>query len=122
MTIRGIRGAIDVPENTAEEIDRRTQELLRAMVAANDLDPRRIVSIFLTATVDLDAAYPAAAARAIGWTHIPLLDAQEIDVQGSMPRVIRVLMHVESEKTHDDIHHVYLGKAVSLRPDLTQSQ
>lgn len=122
MTIRGIRGAIDVPENTAEAIDHRTQELLRAMVAANNLDPRHIVSIFLTATVDLDAAYPAAAARAIGWTHIPLLDAQEIDVQGGMPRVIRVLMHVESEKSHDDIHHIYLGSAVSLRPDLTQSK
>jgi len=120
MTIRGIRGAIDVPENSAAAMDRCTQELLRAMVAANNLDVGQIVSVFLTATVDLDAAYPAAAARAMGWTNIPLLDAQEIDVQGSMPRVIRVLMHVESECSHDQIHHIYLGNAVRLRPDLAK--
>ena len=118
MTIRGIRGATRVPENSAAAIDRSTQELLRAMVSANNLEIDQIVSIFLTATVDLDAAYPAAAARAMGWTKIPLLDAQEIDVRGGMPRVVRVLMHVESDYSHDQIHHIYLGDAVKLRPDL----
>jgi chorismate mutase len=119
VTIRGIRGATDVPENTAAAIDRCTQELLCAMVAANNLEIEQIVSVFLTATVDLDTAYPAASARAMGWTNTPLLDAQEIDVKGGMPRVIRVLMHVESTCSHDQIHHIYLGNAVRLRPDIT---
>ncbi len=119
MAVRGIRGAIDVPENTQGEIDRRTQELLGAIVEANDLDTNDVISVFLTATVDLNAAYPAASARAMGWTDIPLLDAQEIDVQGSMPRVVRVLMHVETKRSRSEIHHVYLGKAAQLRPDIS---
>ncbi|MBI3871464.1 MAG: chorismate mutase [candidate division Zixibacteria bacterium] len=118
MAVRGIRGAIQVPDNTVESIDEGTRVLLRRMVEANNLATDDIISIFLTATVDLDADYPAAAARAMGWTHIPLLDAQEVAVQGGMPRVIRVLMHVETNLTHRQIHHAYLGDAARLRPDL----
>ncbi len=120
MSIRGIRGAIDVPVNTAEAIEQATQELLRAMIADNGLDKSQIVSVFLTVTVDLNAQFPAAAARKMGWTDIPLLDAQEIEVKGAMPRVIRVLMHVESDRAHADIHHIYLRNAVRLRPDLAR--
>ncbi|MEW5702499.1 MAG: chorismate mutase [Candidatus Zixiibacteriota bacterium] len=118
MAVRGIRGAIQVPENTAAAIAAATQELLQAIVAANELSLADIISIFFTVTVDLNADYPAAAARAMGWTDIPLLDAQEIEVEGGMPRVIRVLMHVESERSRADIQHAYLGAAARLRVDI----
>ena len=120
MAVRGIRGAIDIPENTEAAIEAATQKLLLQMLEANRLSPEGIVSIFLTATVDIDASYPAAAARKLGWTDVPLLDAQEIEVQGGMPRVIRVLMHVETELTRAQVRHVYLGDAANLRPDLTE--
>jgi chorismate mutase len=121
VSVRGIRGAIDVPENTVQAIDAGTTRLLRAMCAANGLDPAGIVSIFFTVTTDLNATYPAAAARALGWTDIPLLDAQEIEVVGGMPRVIRILMHVESDRARGEIEHVYLDNAVALRPDLART-
>lgn len=118
MAVRGIRGAITIPENTEAAIETATQELLLQMLKANRLIPEWIISIFLTATVDIDASYPAAAARKLGWTDVPLLDAQEIEVQGGMPRVVRVLMHVETERTRAQIRHVYLGDAANLRPDI----
>lgn len=117
MGIRGIRGAVDVAANTKEAIAAATQTLLRRMVEANGVNTTQIVSVFFTVTTDLNADYPAAAARSMGWTTIPLLDAQEMEVPGGLPRVIRVLMHVESDKSHDQIEHVYLGAAQSLRPD-----
>jgi chorismate mutase len=122
VPVRAIRGAIDVPANTAPAISDSTKRLLGAMCDANLLDPSAIISIFFTVTVDLNADFPAAAARALGWTDIPLLDAQEIEVPWSMPRVVRVLMHVESDIARADIRHVYLDKAVALRPDLHDAQ
>ncbi len=118
MPVRGIRGAVGVTANTKEAIADATQSLLGQMCAVNHLDRSSIISVFFTVTVDLDADYPAAAARAMGWTDVPLLDAQEIEVPGGMPRVIRVLMHVESTLERHEIQHVYLGQAKVLRPDL----
>ena len=120
MAVRGIRGAIDIPENTEAAIEAATQKLLLQMLEANRLSPEGIVSIFLTATVDIDASYPAAAARKLGWTDVPLLGAQEMEAKDGMPRVIRVLMHVETELTRAQVRHVYLGDAAKLRPDLTE--
>lgn len=120
MGVRGIRGAIDVAANSQEAISVATQRLLRDMVAANEIQHDQIISIFFTMTTDLNAAFPAAAARALGWTDIPLLDAQEMEVPGGMPRVIRVLMHVETHRTLAQIHHVYLEAAAALRPDIPQ--
>lgn len=120
MAVRGIRGAVTVKANTREAIAAATQELLRGMVAANRIDDRQIVSIFFTVTTDLNADFPAAAARAMGWHDVPLLDAQEMEVPGALPRVIRVLMHVETEIPRAEITHVYLGAAEALRPDLHQ--
>jgi len=120
MSVRAIRGAIDVSCNTVEAISDATKRLLLAMCEANNLDPGAIISIFFTMTVDLTAVFPAAAARALGWTDIPLLDAQELEVGGGMPRVIRVLMHVESDRPRAGIQHVYLDGALALRPDLTR--
>lgn len=118
MPVRGIRGAVDVDANTAEAIGAATQRLLSAMCAANRVAVTSIISAFFTVTTDLNAVFPAAAARAMGWKDVPLLDAQEIEVPGAMPRVIRVLLHVESDLAREAIEHVYLGGAAALRPDL----
>lgn len=120
MPVRAIRGATDVAANTREAIGDAARRLLVAMCDANGVGPDTIISAFFTQTIDLDADYPAAAARALGWTDVPLLDAQELDIAGGMPRVIRVLLHVETERSKAGIRHVYLGQAATLRPDLGQ--
>jgi len=122
MSMRGVRGAVQIPENTADAISSATKELLREMVAANEIETENIVSAFFTVTTDLNADYPAAAARAIGWTHVPLLDAQEIEVPGTMPRVIRVMLHIDTERSQAEIQHIYLGDAANLRADLAGAQ
>ncbi|PKM81784.1 MAG: chorismate mutase [Firmicutes bacterium HGW-Firmicutes-14] len=119
--VRGIRGVITVKENTAEEIRRSTMELLKVLVKANDIKTEDIASIFLTTTPDLNADFPAYAAREMGWTLVPLLCAREIDVPTAMPGLIRVLMHVNTTKSQDQIKHCYLGEAASLRPDLSDN-
>jgi len=115
---RGIRGAVRVDGNTRESIFKATQRLLEAVVAANGVVPDDIVSVFFTATADIDADYPAYAAREMGWVTVPLLCAHEMKVPGSMGRVIRVLIHVNTEKTQKEIVHQYLGETAKLRPDL----
>jgi chorismate mutase len=122
MSVRGVRGAVQIPENTVEAISVATQDLLRQIVAANELVTENIISAFFTVTTDLDADYPAAAARVMGWNQVPLLDAQEIEVPGTMPRVIRVLLHVETERTQAQIRHIYLGDAANLRTDIAGAQ
>ncbi|PWB70046.1 chorismate mutase [candidate division GN15 bacterium] len=118
MRVRGIRGAIDVPENTREAVFEATIKLVQEMLSRNAVDTAEIASIFLTATVDLNADFPAYAARQIGLSTVPLLCAQEIDVPGSMKRLIRVLIHVNTEKTQSEIAHCYLGETAKLRPDI----
>ena len=120
MPCRGIRGAITVAENKPEEILGATEELLRALSAANGLDPADIASAIFTVTPDLDAAFPAQAARKMGWDHVPLLDAVEIGVPGSLPRCIRVLLMWNTEQPPYAVRHIYLREAVGLRPDLQQ--
>ena len=120
MPVRGIRGAINVSANTRDAIQEATTRLLVAMCEANRLDSSAIISAFFTVTTDLNATYPAAAARALGWLDVPLLDAQEIEVPGGMPRVVRVLLHVETDIARNQIQHVYVDEAVALRPDLPQ--
>jgi prephenate dehydratase len=118
MPCRGIRGAITVAENQPEQILEATEELLRALTASNSLDPADIASAIFTATPDLNAAFPAQAARVIGWDHVPLLDAVEIGVPGSLPRCIRVLVNWNTDQPPYAIRHIYLREAVGLRPDL----
>jgi prephenate dehydratase len=120
MPCRGIRGAITVAENTPEGILGATEELLRAMSAANGLDPADLASAIFTLTPDLDAAFPAQAARKMGWDHVPLLDAVEIGVPGSLSRCIRVLVNWNTEQPPYAVRHIYLREAVALRPDLQQ--
>lgn len=120
--LQAIRGATTADANESEEILSKTQQLLRELLRANDLESSEIISIIFTATPDLNAAFPAAAARAIGLTQVALLDAVEIDVTGALPRTIRVLMLVDRPHAPQDVHHVYQGEARKLRPDLCARQ
>lgn len=120
LQCRGIRGATTVEANTAEAIVSATRELLLALVQANEIDPDQIASIIFTTTRDLNATFPAVAARELGWVHVPLLCAHEMDVPGAPQGVVRVLMHVNTEKSPREIHHVYLRGARVLRPEFGQ--
>jgi len=115
--IHGIRGATTVERNEAQEILDATDELLRAIIAANDLQPDDIVSAFFTVTNDLDAAFPARAAEDFGWNIVALLHATEIPVPGSLPRCIRLLVHAYTTRPRAEIKHCYLRRAIILRPD-----
>ncbi|MCX8067172.1 MAG: chorismate mutase [Anaerolineae bacterium] len=118
MPCRGIRGATTVDTNSPEAILSATRELLQALVAANGLDPADLAGAIFTVTSDLNAAFPAQAARELGWTYVPLLCAQEIDVPGALPGCIRVLLLWNTDKLPSEIVHVYLRGARNLRPDL----
>ena len=118
MACRGIRGAITVEADSADAIVAATRELLVGMVVANNVVVADIASAILTVTADLTAAFPARAARDLGWQNVPLLDAQEVPVPGSLPRCIRVLLLWNTERAQKEIRHVYLREAASLRPDL----
>jgi chorismate mutase len=116
-----LRGATSVARNDAEAIIAGTTELLTQLLARNSLETGDLVSCIFTATADLDAEFPAVAARGLGWNRVPLLCAQEIDVPGAMPRVIRVLLHCYAPEDHE-ARHVYLGDARALRADLDAAQ
>ena len=122
MAFRGVRGAITVEENTAVAIKSAAWALLESIVAANALNVADIASVIFTATSDLNAVYPAVVAREMGWVDTPLLCMQEMAVQGSLPRCIRVLLHWNTDRAQADIHHVYLGEARALRPDITNHE
>lgn len=117
MRCRGIRGATTVERNTAEDILEATRELLAAIVDANQLDVDDVASAIFTTSPDLDATFPAVAARAFGWDSIALMCMHEMGVPGALDRVIRVLVHYNTEKSVNEIRHVYLRRAVELRPE-----
>ena len=121
MRLFALRGAISVNRNDAQDILDATTELMRAIMERTALVPEKVVSCVFTATKDLNAEFPAVAARAAGFDRVPLLCAQEIAVPRSLPRVIRVLMHYYAEEDHAT-SHVYLGEAVALRADLHAAQ
>lgn len=123
MPVRGLRGAISCDENTPESILNATRELLQEILRANDLtDFEEIVSAIFTTTPDLNAAFPAEAARELGMHQVPLLCGTEIAVPGGMPRCIRILLHVNTDKRQTDMVHVYLRDAKRLRPDVRSAQ
>ena len=118
MKLRGIRGAITVELDSKERIIAATERLLRAMVEANRFEPEEIASALFTVTPDLHSEFPAAAARKMGWTYVPMLNFTEIGVESGLARCIRVMVHVHTEVAQRDIVHVYLEGAEVLRPDL----
>ena len=122
MPVRGIRGATTVLEDKTEAIIAATQELLQAIMAANpNLKAEDLASTIFTVTEDLSAAFPARAAHDMGWDRVPLMCAREIPVPGSLPRCIRILIHWNTNLSQNQIEHVYLKDAASLRPDLVAS-
>jgi chorismate mutase len=118
VTVRALRGATTVDEDTTEQVSERTLELLGRLMEANGLVPDDLISILFTATHDVVSMFPATAARGSGFGTVPLLCAQEIPVVGSMPRCIRVLAHVHTDRPPADLHHIYLHGAQGLRDDL----
>ena len=120
MFVRGIRGAITVDRNAKEEVIKRTKELLIALKKENDFKIENITSIFFSATSDLNAVFPAQAARELGWKQVPLFDMKEIDVPGSLPRCIRILIQINCSKSQQRIKHCYLRGAKILRKDLVK--
>jgi len=114
---RGIRGAITVSENTEEAIIATTKELLQRMIKVNEVKISDIACILFTTTSDLNAAFPAAAARRLGWTQVPLLCGHEMNVPGSLARCLRVLVLFNTDKRNEEIVHVYLGGAETLRDE-----
>jgi chorismate mutase len=117
VRLHGIRGATTVDRNDPDEILAATDELLRALIEANGLEPDDIVSALFTVTHDLDAAFPARAAEDFGWNIVALLHATEIPVPGSLPRCIRLLVHAYTARGRSEIRHCYLRGATVLRPD-----
>lgn len=118
MPTRGIRGAVQATDNTAQAILSATRELITAINAANPgLHPEDLASAIFTVTEDISAAFPAQAVREMGWENVPLLCAREIPVPGSLPRCIRVLIHWNTDLPQQSIHPVYLDAAAVLRPD-----
>jgi chorismate mutase len=117
-TVRGLRGATTVEADTVAQVTERSKELMREIMVRNDLSEDDIISALFTATADVTSIFPATAIREIGFGAVPLLCAAEIPVPGSMPRCIRVLLHVHTARSRDDMHHVYLHGAQGLRDDL----
>ena len=108
MLVRGIRGATTVEENTREGIVSRTREMLQAVIRRNDINVEDVVSVIFSVTDDLNAEFPAVAARELGWIYTPLMCTREIPVPGSLKNCVRVLLHVNTEKRQHEIIHVYL--------------
>jgi chorismate mutase len=120
MAVRAVRGAIQIDANERDDILKGTAELVTEVLQRNNIEPEDLISIVFTATPDLNAEFPAYAARQMGLTDVPLLCTTEIAVPGSMPRVLRLMAHVETPLTRADIRHVYLRGASALRTDLPQ--
>jgi len=120
VTVRAIRGAIQVDADDSDAILEATAELVTAVMTRNDLTPDDVISVLFTVTPDLTAEFPALAARKLGFHAVPLMCATEIPVKGAMPRVVRLMAHVETERPRAQVQHVYLRGAVALRQDIAQ--
>ena len=118
--VRAVRGATQLEADTREQMLDRVAELVREVMASNGLEVEDFVSVWFTATDDLHAEFPAYAARGLGFDEVPLICARELDIAGAMPRVVRLLAHVETDLPRADITHVYLHGAAKLRRDLSR--
>ncbi|WP_425613985.1 chorismate mutase [Anatilimnocola sp. NA78] len=120
MRCRGVRGATTVEANTRDEVLTNTRQLLALMIRANKIEPEDVASAMFSVTSDLNAEFPALAARQLGWLDVPLLCTYEVDVPGSLRRCIRIMIHWNTETPQHEIHHVYVKEATRLRPDLSK--
>jgi chorismate mutase len=120
MPCRGVRGATTIARNDREEILTATRQLLALMIRRNGIDPKDVGSALFSTTPDIDAEFPALAARQLGWLDVPLLCGHEMTVPGSLPLCIRVMVHWNTNKPQNEIEHVYIRDANRLRPDLSK--
>ena len=120
MSVRAIRGATQIPANTAADIAAGVKELISAILDANQLTPSDVISVFFTSTIDLNAAFPAAACREMGFSNVPLIGSVEVDVPGSLDRTIRAMLHVDTKASPQEISLIFLHGAASLRKDIAQ--
>lgn len=120
MAVRAIRGAVQLEVDDREHLLTCVDELIREILGQNDLATDDLISMLFTATPDLHSEFPALAARQLGIGDVPLLCTQELDIDGAMPRVIRVMVHAETDRTKAEVRHVYLRGAAALRRDLAQ--
>nr|WP_199293755.1 chorismate mutase [Streptomyces sp. SID8499] len=120
VAVRAVRGAVQLERDEAGHMSEQVEALLTAVLERNGLTADDLISIWFTATPDLHSDFPAAAARRLGILDVPLICAQELDIEGAMPRVVRVLAHIESDRPRAEIAHVYLGAAAALRKDIAQ--
>jgi chorismate mutase len=120
VSVRAVRGATQLVSDTRDEMLDRVAEMVTEVMTVNRLDVDDFISVIFTATSDLVAEFPAYAARQLGFGEVPLLCARELEIAGSMPRVVRMLAHVETELPRADVTHVYLHGAAALRTDLTR--
>ena len=119
--IRGVRGAITIEQDEAQQVWDSTAELVVEMAKANDIAPEDIASITISTTPDIHSAFPAKSVRTMdGWQYVPIMCMHEMDVPGALPLCIRVLMHVNTTVAQQDVNHVYLKEAIKLRPDLVK--
>ena len=118
--VRALRGATTIDADTPEQIEERIVALLKELMNRNGVHHDDLISIVLTATADIDSAFPAAAARAFGLGDVPLLCAQELDIEGGTPLCLRVLIHMTTERRREELHHIYLEGAQGLRDDLPE--
>jgi chorismate mutase len=120
-TCRGIRGATTATANTSEDILEATLEMVKALIVLNDLQTEDIASAIFTTSPDLNATFPAVAARELGWSEVPLMCSHEMDVPASLQKAVRVLVHINTTKSASEIKHVYLKNARQLRPEWAYS-
>jgi chorismate mutase len=120
MAVRAVRGAVQLDRDDAEHMHEQVKQLLNEVLERNRLESDSLISIWFTATPDLHSDFPAAAARELGIVDVPLICAQELDVKGAMPRVVRIMAHIESDLKRSAISHVYLGATAALRKDIAQ--
>jgi chorismate mutase len=118
MAVRAVRGATQIEEDERQQVLDATTELLETVLSRNELTMADLISVIFTATPDIRSEFPAYAARQMGITDVPLLCATELDVPGAMPRVLRLMAHVETDRPRHDVRHVYLRGAAALRTDL----
>ncbi len=120
VSVRAVRGAVQVDVDEREEVLARTRDLVSEVISANELTLDDFISVIFTSTADLVSEFPAVAARELGMGDVPLMCARELEIEGSMPRVIRLMAHVETSRTRAQVKHVYLNGAQALRRDIAQ--
>jgi len=120
MPCRGVRGATTADANNSDAILKATRELLALMIRRNGIEPEDVASAIFTTTPDLDSEFPALAARQLNWSTVALMCSHEVAVPGSLQKCVRILIHWNTDKPADEIHHVYVKDAVQLRPDFTE--